>query len=115
MRRRLESIPVATPTRGRDSQDFTACVVSVELVITLREPGVNPLRLFGQRGPGLEVSRDGVEVGTAPGSFARDSTNAISWSPNSWFSTLVVRRSDVTRKPALLANPIARPFSVLTQ
>ena len=33
---------------------------------------------FAQRGPGLEVSRDGVEVGTAPGSFARDSTKAIS-------------------------------------
>jgi Protein of unknown function (DUF3040) len=70
---------------------------------------------FAQRGPDFEVSRDGVEVGTAPGSFARDSTKAISWSPNSLFSMRVVRRSDVTRKPALLANPIARPFSVLTQ
>jgi hypothetical protein len=36
-------------------------------------------------GPGREVSRNGVEVAATPGSVARDSTRAISWSPNSRF------------------------------
>jgi hypothetical protein len=44
-----------------------------------------------------------------------DSTSAISWSPNFLLLVRVVRRCDVTRKPALMANPIARPFSVLTR
>jgi hypothetical protein len=63
----------------------------------------------------LEVSRDGVEVATVCGSLPSDRTKAISWLPNSLFSVRAVRRGDVTRKPALLANPMARPFSVLTQ
>ena len=85
----------------------------VELVTT-HEPAF-PLRgrVLGQWGPGFEVSRDGVEVATAAGSLARDSTSAISWSPSSLFLIRVVRRSDVKRNPALTANPIARPFSVL--
>ena len=85
----------------------------VELVTT-HQPAF-PLRgrVLGQWGPGFEVSRDGVEVATAAGSLARDSTSAISWSPSSLFLIRVVRRSDVKRNPALTANPIARPFSVL--
>jgi hypothetical protein len=47
-------------------------------VLTQRDPPRELWDWFDQRGPGLEVSRDGVEVGTAAGSFARDSTNAIS-------------------------------------
>jgi hypothetical protein len=71
--------------------------------------------VLGQWGPGFDVSRDGVEVATAAGSLARDSTSAISWLPKSLFLIGVVRRSDVKRNPALMANPIARPFSVLAQ
>jgi hypothetical protein len=65
--------------------------------------------VLGQWGPGFDVSRDGVEVATAAGSLARDSTSAISWSPKSLYLIGVVRRSDVKRNPALMANPIARP------
>jgi hypothetical protein len=40
-------------------------------------------RVLDQWGPGFEFSRDSDDVGTAAGSSARDSTSAISWSPNS--------------------------------
>jgi hypothetical protein len=66
--------------------------------------------VLGQWGPGFEVGRDVVEVGTAAGSWARESTSAISWSPNSLLLVRVVRRCDVSGKPALMANPMARPF-----
>jgi hypothetical protein len=66
--------------------------------------------VLGRWVPGREVRRNGVEVATAAGSLTRDSTSAISWSPNFLLLVPVVRRCDVTRKPALMANPIARPF-----
>jgi hypothetical protein len=104
---------MTSSTNGESSLSRQA--IPIELVTNSSTRIPVRARVLGQRGPGFEVSRDGVEVATAAGSLPRDSTSAISWSPNSLFSIRVVRRSDVKRNPALMANPIARQFSVLNR
>jgi hypothetical protein len=62
-------------------------------------------------GAGLRGEPRWCRGGHLSGALARDRTSAISWSPNSLFSIRLVRRSEVKRNPALMANPMARPMA----